>query len=108
MKAGPEHVMRASQLIVAPSVWAGHFLIVYGSHALLCTRGSSEAHFVLVAATSGLAVTVLAALMMRVRSARVTNEADAFIARAGVVLALLSLFAVLWATLPALMLRSCA
>lgn len=98
-----------------PIIWAAHFLLVYASESLVCTRGGgADSHFLFVAAaTAGAVAALLAIIVGGLRASRAARTAQgrdggAFMDAAAVTLGLLSLIAVLWAALPATLVSACA
>jgi hypothetical protein len=98
-----------------PIIWAAHFLLVYASESLVCTRGGgAHDHFLIVAAVSAGAVAALLAIIVgglragRAARAEQGRDGGAFMEDATVALALLSLIAVLWAVLPATLVSACS
>jgi hypothetical protein len=101
-------------LCVGPLVWSAHLLTVYGAHALLCETDADPALpalFIIVttvAAAAALALgwmlrTPLAALLSVARAASGRATYDAVFG----VLVLLSLVAVIWAGVAALLIDAC-
>jgi hypothetical protein len=103
---------------VGPAIWAAHFFVMYGSEALICTRvapGVRDALFATVAiSATALAVAGLVAFVVRRHAgtgsgARAGHGADdlAFSRWLSIGLALLSVLAVIWVALPALLAAPC-
>ncbi len=106
------------RLWVAPIVWSLHFLAIYGVTALLCERQGSAGWFgadvipwFVAAATLVAALVLLATLAVAVRDLRraaALPEPAKFVHWLGAAMAGLALLAVLWETLPVLMLAGCS
>ncbi len=98
--------------LAGPAIWAAHFVTVYGSEWLICTRGEAATHqMVIGAATAVGVVALLAVIALNARepsgSGQRHDSASAFMARVGLALALLSLVGLLWTAVPALFLSPC-
>ena len=67
-----------------PLIWAAHFLVVYGSESLACTRGGSHALVVIVATIAALAAlaatTSLAESIWTRPARRGVRQADSVVA----------------------------
>ncbi len=94
-------------------IWSGHLLILYGVLGVICARSPEAVGGAVLPAlwlVSALAVVALLyigwALARRLRGEHPLEHRFALFA--GVVVTLLSLVAVLWATLPLLVLPPCA
>jgi hypothetical protein len=100
--------------LVGPAVWAGHFLVMYGAHALICARvapdESGRVWLFSAATASTLALLVLAGLVWRlVRARRRGGLAQpTFPSDVSIALAVLSLIGVIWVALPAALMPPCA
>ena len=102
--------MIAVRWLAAPIIWAAHLLAVYGSEALLCTRGGGPgAHRVLLAVATILALAALIAVAWRAGLARANQDPDghAFMTHAQLALGVLAAVAVLWTALPAAFVTAC-
>jgi hypothetical protein len=95
--------------LAGPIVWAGHFIGVYLTEALLCPAQGSATHAIVRAIGGVLTVLALAALFALVmrnrRDDRAGRSTELFFA---LPLTLLSVLAVLWTSLPLLVLPACA
>lgn len=89
-----------------PLIWAAHFLVVYGSESLACTRGGSHALVVIVATIAALAA-LAATTSLAVRRSRASGQGAAFMDTVAVALGFLSITAVLATMLPAFLLSAC-
>ncbi len=87
--------------VAAPLVWAGHFLATYAAESLFCSRGSASGHFLLVVAATVLALGLLARPLLR-------GPGRVFARQVQFSLAVLSLIAIGWTVLAALMLPACS
>jgi hypothetical protein len=98
--------------LAGPLVWAAHFLVVYASESVLCTRGAGAgAHLTLIAlaTVAGLAV-LFAAFVSRRRALAVSAANDpsvTFMEQVAAALSLLGGLAIIWTALPATLLSSC-
>lgn len=106
---GPLTVLR---WLAGPLVWSAHFLLLYGSEWLLCTRGSGASHLAVIALATALAMAaVLATTMYSAHRASVAPSSSrsgaAFMEHVAAALGLLSMLGVLWSALPAVVVGSC-
>lgn len=93
-----------------PLIWAAHFLLVYASESLVCTRGGGGSHLLIVVAASVAAVAALVAIIIRgPRAARATPERPGavFMDVTSAFLGVLCLIAVLWIVVPAMLVPAC-
>lgn len=105
------------RLWVAPLVWAVHFLAIYGFTALACAREGSAAWFgvdvvpwFVAGATLAAATTLLVTIGFAVRDGRCAvslTEPSGFVHWLTAAIACLVLLAVLWETLPILLVPVC-
>ena len=94
-------------LLAGPSIWAGHFGFVYGGHAALCGAGDrlplvgrADLPWLLLAATGGAVMVLLALALSRRLTGRLIGTSDLpeeadFLVRVARLLSALSLFGVL-------------
>jgi hypothetical protein len=114
MRAEPVPSMTVARWLAGPLVWTAHFLIVYASESLVCSRGGGAAlHLGLVAAASVAGLLVLLAVTpysWRAGAARGlgVSPGRAFMDRAAVALGLLGMLGLIWTALPAMLLSSCS
>ena len=111
-----------ANLVAGLLIWAGHFAIVYGVHAVACARGLAErtlfgfgaVPFVVTLATalalagSGI---VLAIALRDLRTLRGNDEAtdsQRFLTYTSATIAGFSILAIVWVALPAAIIRPCA
>jgi hypothetical protein len=91
-------------------IWAAHFLIVYASESLVCTRGGGASMHAAIVATASIVALILL-LGITVYSWRDASTArapgSAFMDRLAAALGLLGMLAVLWASLPAVFISAC-
>jgi hypothetical protein len=91
-------------------VWAAHFLIVYASESLVCTRGGGAPMHATIVLTASIVAFVLL-LGITAYSWRDASTArassTAFMDRFAAALGLLGMLAVLWAALPAVFISAC-
>jgi hypothetical protein len=99
--------------LAGPLVWAAHFLLVYASESLFCTRGGGgAAHLAVIALATamGLAVILAATLWNWWRTSMTPASALAgatFMDYAGALLGVLGMLGLLWSALPSAILASC-
>ena len=100
--------------LAGPSVWAAHFFVLYGAHALICARMGTGAPSLLwpslAASATALALLGLAGIIaLRVRfGARRNGRSEAMFSRKlAIGLALISMLGVLWGALPAALMAPC-
>jgi hypothetical protein len=101
-----------------PIVWAAHFFLLYGIEVLICTGfGTSslaQRFWIVALALTALALVLLCFMAWHVAVERSDDrrgtgiESAAFYRPTSIGLAVLAMFGVLWATLPALLLPACA
>jgi len=100
--------------------WTAQFMVVYGVTALACARGFADASLLglsvvplIIAAATALALAVTgvslgAAFARRRRTAAEAPAADRFLIHLALVIGGLSLVAIAWTGLPALLVPACA
>jgi hypothetical protein len=97
--------------LAGPAVWAAHFVVMYGAHALICARMGTSAislWTVLAACATALALLALAGIIaVRVRSRARSNGETTFARDLTVALAALSMLGVVWVALPAAVMPPC-
>lgn len=86
-----------------PILWATHFLVVYASESLLCTRATPHAHSALVAIATVVCLGLISVLM--IRSRRIV--ALEFLRWSSTVLGGMAAVGVAWSAAVALLLPSC-
>ena len=105
--------------LAAPTIWAAHFLALYGAQALICTGPGAAARSdrllpFAIAATMVAAAGLLGILALRIAASWRARQAIEGIARPAfwrdvpTVLALLALLGVLWGASPTMLLPACA
>ncbi len=107
MPASPLAMPSLLRWLAGPLVWAAHFLVVYASESVLCSRGwGADAHLTLIALAT---VAGLALLFVSSRRALAASgaEGSAFMQRVAAALSLLGGLAIVWTALPAVFLSSC-
>ncbi len=113
------------RVIMAPTIWAGHFLVVYVGGALWCARAGREAGIDpvrwLTLAASVIALGLIAAIfrsLWRVRtpgdfqrnpdfSGNEPEDRHRFLSHVGITLCALSAVSILFVALPTLMVDTC-
>lgn len=113
--ATPSFTRDFLRLFSGPIIWAIHFLAVYGFTGVLCARPALHAQWLGIGllewgiGSAGIAALALLALIhigMWRRQAMKSNAA--FVVRTGAALALLSAVAIIWESLPLLLVPACA
>jgi hypothetical protein len=90
-----------------PTIWAGHFLLVYASESVLCPQpGGVAAHALLVVLSTAAAIPAIMALAYLGRR-RAFVPQGAFLRFTGIGLSSLAGVAVLWTAMPSLLLTAC-
>lgn len=95
---------KVARFLAGPVIWAAHFSAVYALHAPMCVAGAGGPYVVLLWSVTAAAV---AALIVLIAWPSGREENAVFLDRAASALAFLSLCAVVWAALPALLLAPC-
>lgn len=112
MRAGLPSLATQLRWFGGPIVWAAHFLLVYASESLICSRGGGAGgHLLVVGAASAAAVAVLLAVIVNSdRRARAAQDrpGERFMDHVAVTLGFLGLIAVLWTALPATLVPACS
>lgn len=120
-QGGPASAVRMlAYMLFGPIVWALHLTAVYGSHALLCARGATQAvlglslpAFAVLAATAAALALLVVAIFAPGALRRIARIPDSdgrergFQDRLAALLAVLSAFGVIWAGATALLLPAC-
>jgi len=90
-----------------PLIWAAHFLIVYGSESLFCTRGTAGAYPAFLAIVTAAALAGLGVLILR--EARLTRNGTGahFMDRLSLLLSVAGAIAVVATSLPILLVPAC-
>jgi hypothetical protein len=114
MNARPKPIVDCMPALAGPLVWAMHFFILYGSEALACTEPGAPGNAVrwIGAVATIAALTALSLLPLGIRRTLVApvqeaGSTEASLAFAGP-LTLLSMIAIVWTSLPLVMLPACA
>ncbi|WP_149538239.1 hypothetical protein [Siccirubricoccus phaeus] len=107
--------------LAALLVWAGHFTLIYGAHALACERGFADAALLGLPAVPALVLGASLAALLAVGlvgwrawrrldgslAAEAGEDAPRFLAWLTLATALLAALAILWEAVPVLLLHSC-
>lgn len=112
------HVRPFSDLLrifAGPGIWFAHFVMLYGAEALICTPPIASSRAIVWAglAATAVALTALGAFALMLWRERVPDEAPhehtgaAFLRGAPLLLAVLSILAVIWTALPIGALAAC-
>ena len=113
--AAPSFTRGFLRLFSGPIVWAIHFLLVYGFTGVLCARPAWEVQWLGIGLLEwgiGSAAVAALALLAFIHLGRRRKEAveinAVFVRRTGAALALLSALAIVWESLPLLLVPACA
>ncbi len=96
--------------LLGPIVWAAHFFAVYGLEAVVCTRAPSPVltmRMTVAVATAAAVASLGAFLFQRLRKPPNDSEAGAFLRTVSVLLALISIGALVGVAASALYLPAC-
>jgi hypothetical protein len=97
--------------LAGPVVWAAHFVVMYGAHALICARMETSAMnlwpTVAASATAPALLALAGLIVARARSRAPSNGRTTFARDLTIALAALSLLGVLWVALPATVMPPC-
>jgi hypothetical protein len=99
--------------LAGPLVWAVHFLLIYASESLFCTRGSGGvAHLAAIGLATAVGLSVMLAATAQNWRRASTAPASAlagatFMDSVGALLGLLSILGILWSALPSAIVASC-
>jgi hypothetical protein len=92
-------------------IWAAHFLALYGFAALACARGFAHTQWLGIGVpvwTTGTATMIALATLLAIVATSIRRwPSVAFIDGMTAAVAALAILAVIWETLPVLMLRPC-
>jgi hypothetical protein len=108
MSGRPNRLGTSLGWLAGPVAWAGFFLIAYASESLVCTRLGAPGWHGAIVALAGCGALALIAVALRTAFGRGEANTAGFLARTGVALAWLSLVAIAWTGLSALMLQACS
>lgn len=108
MSGAAKAAWRSFGWLAGPAAWAAFFLVAYTSESLICTRLSEPGwHGAIVIAAACVAV-LLIACGLRLRPEQARSATERFRARARLALGWLSLLAIGWTALGALILPACS
>lgn len=100
--------------LAGPLVWAGHFLFVYGFNGVICARPALQSHWLglpwsswVICGASTLALAAMALLHYRLCGRLPAVGEPRFLPNLARALTLLSALAVVWETVPVVMLPAC-
>jgi hypothetical protein len=95
--------------LTGPIVWSLHFLIVYGAHAVMCSRDASAHVEIVIVAATLIALAVLGLIVVRSPAERFAGSSQTRHALKAMMrsLALLSGFGIAWAGGAILFLPAC-
>lgn len=101
-------------VLAGPMIWAGHFLAIYALHGVACARsplhGSWAGMPLLTSIMLGVglvALALMALIYLRLRKRMPRTENPAFLPWLAGMLSVLSAVAIIWETIPVLMLETC-
>ena len=102
-------------MLAAPLIWAAHFLFIYSVNGIACARpalmhawaGIPISSWIILGA-SLLALAAMAAIYVRGRTQTPATNDPGFLPWVAGMLALLSAVAVIWETMPVLLLPACS
>ena len=102
-------------MLSGPIIWAVHFLFVYTVNGIHCARPAMDGVWMglpaplwIIVAASLLALLAMAAIFLRLRSRMPRTACPGFIPWLAGALSLLSAVAIVWETLPVLLVPACA
>jgi len=109
-------------LVAGLLIWAGHFAVVYGTHALACARGLHERSvlgfgavpLVVTLATAAALIGSLVVLGIALRDLRTlrgdddASDSQRFLTYTSATIASFSILAIIWVALPAAVVPPCA
>jgi hypothetical protein len=101
-------------MLVGPLIWAAHFLAIYVFNGILCARphwniqwaGMSLSSWGILGAAV-IAVLAITAILLRAHPSETAADNRAFIRWMSLALSLLSMVAIVWETVPVLLLPAC-
>jgi hypothetical protein len=104
------------RVLIAPTIWFAHLAVVYAAEALICIgppadRDTTMGWVVFLATVAALTgLITLAARLLRPRNAAppTSDPGNAWFRHASLLLTFLSAMAVIWTTLPTVVLSACA
>lgn len=103
------------RLFSGPMIWAAHFLAIYGFAGLACARRMQDSEWLgvgvvnwVVAAVTLAAVAAVLLLWARADYKQTPRDSAGFIRWTGAALGMLSILAIVWDAMPALLIPQCA
>jgi hypothetical protein len=99
--------------LAAPAIWAVHFIFVYSAESIFCSKGiGASAYGVVFAAASGaslVAIMLVAQInwINATRNRKSDPPTERYFGWIGLGLSILSMIALLWMIIPAMMLSAC-
>ncbi|MFC5067732.1 hypothetical protein [Flaviflagellibacter deserti] len=91
--------------LAGPIIWATHFIIVYASESVACTRLDADSHSLIAGIATIIALASIAFIAVRSRAGRFRDTA--FLRTTALTMNLLAFLAVTWAGIAAVLLPSC-
>jgi hypothetical protein len=109
MTAPPRSVADLIATLIGPIVWAGHFFMLYGAEALICTKGIGlDDMRLFAAAATAIAVGILVVAIVRSRRPMPSsNDRAPALREISSVLSLISIGAILAVALPTASIPTC-
>lgn len=102
-------------MLSGPIIWAGHFLFVYGFTGIVCARPPSQVEWMGVSITAWtvsiatlLSIAAIGAIQVKIRNRALAAGDPSFVPVMACMLALLSVVAIVWETLPAFLVPPCS
>ncbi len=102
-------------MLAGPIIWAAHFLFIYTVNGIACARPAMYAAWLglpvsswIIVGASLLALVAMALIYLRQRTRMPHMESPKFLPWLAGALSLLSAVAVIWETVPVLLLSACA
>lgn len=108
MTGAAKAAWRSFGWLAGPAAWAAFFLVAYTSESLICTRLSEPGWHGAVVVIAALAAALSILGRLRLRPEQPRSVSGRFRARAGLALGWLSLLAIGWTALGALILPACS
>ncbi|GAB3551628.1 hypothetical protein GCM10027343_36130 [Noviherbaspirillum agri] len=102
-------------MLSGPLIWAGHFLFIYIFNGIFCARPTLRAEWMglsisawMISAATLLCLAAIGAIQLRMRTNLPSAGDPRFVPVVSCMLALLSVLAIAWETLPVFLVPPCA